>query len=271
MDIRWMRSNVVLVVLLVIAMTAVGALSALVVQQQSAVHGQGYLGPASPADAPAQEGPVAPAIAAAHPDSAAGPHPATSPRAQEGTAAEPLPGALTPDPATAPGLPAPHIVVVLPAPQVVTVPEVVPAPHLNPAPQLPRKPVAQKTRPHRQTQPLAPAPQPIPAQPAIPPATTPDPGQTPTKREIFDKYATGAGSEEKGGPDGTPVTKQTWPGMATKPNIPEAAQPGPPALKTGTSRPSWVPADVGMDSPARRAPTADEIRARTKIPTSFPR
>jgi hypothetical protein len=87
-----MRSNVALLAFLMIAMTAVGSLSALVIQQQhnqSAIQGQVYLGPASAANAPSKESPTAPAISAAKPDIAAGPNPATNPA----TAADPRPGA----------------------------------------------------------------------------------------------------------------------------------------------------------------------------------
>jgi hypothetical protein len=270
MDIRWTRSNVVLLTLLMIAITAVGALSALVVHQQhnqSAIHGQIYLGPASAADAPSKESAAAPVITPANPDALAGPNPAANPA----PAAAPLPKALTPDPVNAPAIPAPQAVPVPPAPQVVAVPAVVPAPHLNPVPQLPRKPLPQKTQPHRQTHPLAPPPQPVPAQPAIPPATAPDPDQTPTKREIFDKAAASAGSEEKGGPEGTPDSKPSGTDIAKKPQAPEAVPPGPPATKMRMSRPSWTPTAVDMPKwGTPPAPATGATGTPTKGPRNFP-
>lgn len=252
MNARWLRSNIMLLALLAVAMVAVGALTALVIHQQhnqSAIHGQVYLGTTPAVDAAPKASAPAPAQIAANPNAAVEPNPATIPGDHVAAPADGLATPILPDTANAPAIPAPQVVPP-PAPQTVTAPQ---AAQLNPAAPvvvLPRKPLQpKKTTPHRQVHPV-PVPQRIaPVHPAAPapvtgpaiqpatPASPPDSDQTSTKP-----------GKESGSSKVTGPNKPFTPGVSPKPGVPAQMKPPVSApTKTRTSRPSWIP--HGFDIP----------------------
>lgn len=183
MNVRWVRSNEIVLSLLAIAIVAVGALTALVVYEQddqNTLYGQVNLGSAPAAATPPKESAPVPAGITDTPTTA-----------------------ITPDRANAPAMPAPRVAPVLPGPQVPPAPELSPAPQTAPIAQKPSQPKTHAQRrahsvpaPDRpaSVHPAIPAPAAEPATRPAAPAITPEPDRTPRKSDTPSKSAIPTGS-----------------------------------------------------------------------------
>jgi hypothetical protein len=243
MNIRWARSNETALTLLGISIVTVGALTALVVQQQHnhnqrAIQEQVFTGIAPAPDTAPRAG--APAPQTITPDHTIAPVPPVLPVPQAPQAVPQAPQAVQVTPA------APVPIVNNPAPQAVVQSQAVAQPEV--VAQSPRKSLPFKSHPQRPAPPVLPARPPAPAKPGAPapvvvPATQP-PDKAHTSDPDDDHTATKPG---KPFTQTTPTLTQTTPTLppqtssaSTTPASPTRAAPAP--TKTYKPRPSWVPA-----------------------------